>query len=143
MVSPSRAHLWGLRLAVSREESNPGACSFPTTAASPTPRTSAPTAWSRWSTPRARRTISSWSVILSPALNSALALCQANGIGEPGCPWDSLSKRADLDGLSNEFEDLFLLTADQVTVPRPGSLMLVGAGLIGLGVLAWRRRRRA
>jgi hypothetical protein len=49
----------------------------------------------------------------------------------------------DLDGLSNGFEQLSLLTADPVTVLEPGSLMLVDASLIRLGVLAWRRSRRA
>ncbi|MBI2526679.1 MAG: hypothetical protein HYV93_11915 [Candidatus Rokubacteria bacterium] len=82
-----------------------------------------------------------WAV-LSPALNAALAACQTNGIGGTGCPWDSLSIRLDLDGLSNGYEQLFILTEDAVTVvPEPTSLLLWGTTAVGAAVGAWHRRR--
>ena len=67
-------------------------------------------------------------------------------VGQAGCRFDSLSIRLDLADVNNGFEQLFILTGDQLTqippVPVPGSLILLGAGLMGLGASAWRRRQR-
>jgi len=83
----------------------------------------------------------------SDLLNSLLATCAAdpNAGSSVGCPWDSISIRLELTDLNNGYEQLFILTADQVTqqpVPVPGTLILLGAGLMGLGASAWRRRQR-
>jgi PEP-CTERM motif len=85
-------------------------------------------------------------VAFSDALNAALALCAQFGVNSVQCPWDSLSIRLDLDDLNNGFEQLFILTGEQLTtvtpIPEPGTLILLGAGLVGLGASAWRRRQR-
>jgi hypothetical protein len=78
-------------------------------------------------------------------LNGLLATCAAEGVNTANCPWDSLSIRFDLTDINNGFEQLFILTGDQLTqipVPVPGSLILLGAGLVGLGASTWRRRQR-
>ncbi len=73
----------------------------------------------------------------SPALDAALASCVS------GCVWDNLSIRLDLTGLTNGFEQVFILTQEQITqIPEPGTLILLGVGLVGLGASAWRRRQR-
>ena len=74
----------------------------------------------------------------SPALNDVLAQCAV------ACVWDTISIRLDLTDLSNGFEQLFILTTEQITqIPEPGSLILLGVGLMGLGASAWRRRQRS
>jgi len=82
----------------------------------------------------------------SAVLNAILASCAQFGANTAQCPYDSLSIRLDLADLNNGFEQLFILTGDQLTqippVPVPGSLILIGAGLMGLGASAWRRRQR-
>jgi hypothetical protein len=82
----------------------------------------------------------------STVLNGILAACAQFGVNTAQCPYDSLSIRLDLADLNNGFEQLFILTGDQLTqippVPVPGSLILIGAGLMGLGASAWRRRPR-
>ncbi len=82
----------------------------------------------------------------STVLNALLATCAQRAINTTKCPWDSISIRLDLTDLNNGFEQLFILTGDQVTqippVPVPGTLILLGAGLMGLGASAWRRRQR-
>ena len=73
----------------------------------------------------------------SPALDAALASCVV------ACVWDNLSIRLELTGLNNGYEQLFILTQEQVTqIPEPGTLILLGVGLVGLGASAWRRRQR-
>ena len=85
-------------------------------------------------------------VAFSTVLNGILATCAQFGANTAQCPYDSLSIRLDLADLNNGFEQLFILTGDQLTqippVPVPGSLILIGAGLMGLGASAWRRRQR-
>lgn len=83
----------------------------------------------------------------SDVLNAILATCASAGVNTASCPWDSLSIRFDLNGLTNGFEQLFILTSEFVIppppVPFPGTLMLLGSGLLGLGgISAWRARRR-
>ena len=78
----------------------------------------------------------------SDVLNALLATC-ASDPNSVACPWDSLSIRLDLTDLNNGYEQLFILTAEQVSqIPEPGTLILLGAGLVGLGASAWRRRQR-
>ena len=73
----------------------------------------------------------------SPALDAALASCLVS------CPWENLSIRLELTGLNNGYEQLFILTQEQITqIPEPGTLILLGVGLVGLGASAWRRRQR-
>jgi len=85
-------------------------------------------------------------VAYSDELNQLLALCAQFGVNSGPCPWDSLSIRLNLTDLSNGFEQLFILTGEQLAVippvPAPGTLILLGAGLMGLGASAWRRRQR-
>jgi hypothetical protein len=79
----------------------------------------------------------------APDLNTALALCAQFGANSAQCPWDSISIRLDLADINNGFEQLFILTAEQVRlIPAPGTFILLGAGLMGLGASAWRRRQR-
>ena len=83
----------------------------------------------------------------SDQLNSILATCATFGQNTAQCPWDSLSIRFDLTGLTNGFEQLFILTSEFVIppppVPVPATLLLLGSGLVGLGGgIAWRARRR-
>jgi hypothetical protein len=79
----------------------------------------------------------------STVLNALLATCASAGVNTASCPWDSLSIRLDLTDINNGFEQLFILTTEQVTqIPEPGTLILLGAGLVGLGASAWRRRQR-
>lgn len=73
----------------------------------------------------------------STELNLILAQCAVS------CVWDSISIRMDLGDITNGFEQLFILTAEQVAqIPEPGTLILLGVGLVGLGASAWRRRQR-
>jgi len=73
----------------------------------------------------------------SDQLNALLATCAVS------CPWDVIQIRLDLTDINNGFEQLFILTAEQVTqIPEPGTLILLGAGMVGLGAAAWRRRQR-
>ena len=79
----------------------------------------------------------------SDVLNSLLATCATFGANSAQCPWDSLSIRLDLTDINNGFEQLFILTGEQVRlIPAPGTFILLGAGLVGLGAAAWRRRQR-
>jgi hypothetical protein len=74
----------------------------------------------------------------SPALDALLLQCATSG-----CVWDNISIRLDLTGLTNGFEQVFILTQEQITqIPEPGTLILLGVGLMGLGASAWRRRPR-
>jgi hypothetical protein len=80
----------------------------------------------------------------SDLLNALLAVCAAEGVNTTNCPWDSISIRLDLTDINNGFEQLFILTGEQVTlIPVPGTLILLGAGLVGLGASTWRRRQQA
>ena len=73
----------------------------------------------------------------STELNDILAQCATS------CVWDTISIRLDLTALSSGFEQLFILTTEQITqIPEPGTLILLGVGLVGLGASAWRRRQR-
>ena len=83
----------------------------------------------------------------SSVLNGLLATCASAGVNTASCPWDTLSLRFDLTGLTNGFEQLFILTSEFVIppppVPVPATLLLLGSGLVGLGGgMAWRVRRR-
>jgi hypothetical protein len=79
----------------------------------------------------------------SDLLNALLAVCVAEGVNTTNCPWDSISIRLDLTDINNGFEQLFILTGAQVTqIPVPGTLILLGAGIVGLGASTWRRRQR-
>ena len=74
----------------------------------------------------------------SPALDALLLQCATSG-----CVWDNISIRLDLTGLNNGYEQLFILTQEQVRqIPEPGTLILLGVGLVGLGASTWRRRQR-
>jgi PEP-CTERM motif len=78
----------------------------------------------------------------SDALNLILAQCASPA----GCVWDTISIRMELRDLTNGFEQLFVLQGPALpeipSVPVPGTLILLGAGLMGLGASAWRRRQR-
>ena len=79
----------------------------------------------------------------SDVLNALLAACATFGVNSAQCPWDSISIRFDLADINNGFEQLFILTTEQVRlIPAPGTFILLGAGLVGLGASAWRRRQR-
>jgi len=79
----------------------------------------------------------------SDVLNALLATCGAEGVNTANCPWDSISIRFDLSDINNGFEQLFILTTQQLAlIPVPGTLILLGAGLVGLGASTWRRRQR-
>ena len=80
----------------------------------------------------------------SAFLNSILATCATQGVNSAACPYDAISIDLELAGLNNGYEQLFILTTEQLEqfpVPNPGSLMLLGASLALTGVSAWRRRR--
>ena len=78
----------------------------------------------------------------SDALNLLLATC-ASSPNSVACPWDVIQIRFDLTDINNGFEQLFILTTEQVRlIPAPGTFILLGAGLVGLGAAAWRRRQR-
>lgn len=79
----------------------------------------------------------------SDVLNALLATCAAEGVNTTNCPWDSISIRLDLTDINNGFEQLFILTTEQLAlIPAPATLILLGAGLLGLGASTWRRRQR-
>jgi len=78
----------------------------------------------------------------SDQLNALLATC-ASSPNSVACPWDVIQIRLDLTDINNGFEQLFILTSLQVTqIPEPGTLILLGAGIVGLGAAGLRRRQR-
>lgn len=71
--------------------------------------------------------------ITSPELNEFLDEWNTNS------PYDVLSIDLRLDGIDNGYEQLFIVPGDYTPVPEPGTMMLLGMGMLGLAVYGKRR----
>lgn len=72
--------------------------------------------------------------IVSPELNEFLATWDENT-----SLYDVLSIDLRLNGINNGYEQLFVVPSDYTPVPEPGTMMLLGMGMLGLAVYGKRR----
>lgn len=71
--------------------------------------------------------------IISPELNEFLATWN------PNSQYDVLSIDLRLKDIDNGYEQLFIVPGDYTPVPEPGTMMLLGMGMLGLAVYGKRR----
>jgi len=71
--------------------------------------------------------------ITSPEFNAFLAGWTSNS------PYDVLSIDLRLNEIDNGYEQLFVVPGDYTPVPEPGTMMLLGMGMLGLAVYGKRR----